>query len=130
MIEDAERPTASNTGLNLTFAFNYGGQEEIAAAARELARTPRKAGSIRRPSRRNCSPSRLFTSAPARSRSGHPHQRRAAPVQFPALAGGLCRVLFVDTLWPDFGRDELLKALQNSPRRDRRFGAVNSEAVA
>jgi undecaprenyl diphosphate synthase len=38
MIEDAERRTVANKGLNLTFAFDYGGQEEIAAAARELAR--------------------------------------------------------------------------------------------
>ena len=38
MIEDAERRTLGNSGLNLTFAFDYGGQEEIAAAARELAR--------------------------------------------------------------------------------------------
>src|SRR5580692_2849177 len=38
MIQDGERRTASNTGLNLTFAFDYGSQEEIAAAAREMAR--------------------------------------------------------------------------------------------
>src|SRR5271155_4241554 len=34
MIEDGEARTADNTGLNLTFAFDYGAQEEIAAAAR------------------------------------------------------------------------------------------------
>ncbi len=38
MIEESESRTAHNTGLNLTFAFDYGGQEEIATAARELAR--------------------------------------------------------------------------------------------
>ncbi|HEX4105430.1 MAG TPA: polyprenyl diphosphate synthase, partial [Rhizomicrobium sp.] len=38
MILDSENRTAQNTGLNLTFAFDYGGQEEIVAAARELAR--------------------------------------------------------------------------------------------
>src|SRR5471032_3669549 len=38
MIEDAETRTVANKGMNLTFAFDYGGQEEIAAAARELAR--------------------------------------------------------------------------------------------
>ena len=38
MIQDSESRTANNTGMNLTFAFDYGGQEEIAAAARELAR--------------------------------------------------------------------------------------------
>src|SRR5580692_8666325 len=38
MIEDAERRTLNNKGLNLTFAFDYGGQEEIVSAAREMAR--------------------------------------------------------------------------------------------
>src|SRR6201991_5012427 len=38
MIQDSESRTAGNTGLNLTFAFDYGGQEEIAAAAQELER--------------------------------------------------------------------------------------------
>jgi undecaprenyl diphosphate synthase len=39
-------------------------------------------------------------------------------------------LLFVDTLWPDFGQGELLKALQSFAARERRFGALNSEAVA
>jgi undecaprenyl diphosphate synthase len=29
------------------------------------------------------------------------------------------------TLWPDFGKDELYKALKNYGRRDRRFGLVD-----
>jgi undecaprenyl diphosphate synthase len=41
MIEDAEGRTLANKGLNLTFAFDYGGQEEIVSAARELARAAR-----------------------------------------------------------------------------------------
>ena len=31
---------------------------------------------------------------------------------------------FVDTLWPDFTREEFAKVVQNYARRDRRFGAV------
>ena len=58
MIQDSESRTAKNTGMNLTFAFDYGGQEEIAAAARELARAAARrparsrnhhAGTVRRP---------------------------------------------------------------------------------
>ena len=56
MIEDAEHRTLGNTGLNLTFAFDYGGQEEIAAAARELARAAAKAGSTPRRLRPNSYP--------------------------------------------------------------------------
>jgi undecaprenyl diphosphate synthase len=38
-------------------------------------------------------------------------------------------LLFVDTLWPDFGRAELMDALDKFAQRERRFGAL-SEAVA
>src|SRR3982751_6215063 len=38
MIRDGESRPAPNTGMNLPFAFDYGGQEEIVAATRELAR--------------------------------------------------------------------------------------------
>ena len=34
---DAEQRTAKNDKLNLTIAFNYGGQDEIARAARRVA---------------------------------------------------------------------------------------------
>lgn len=31
---------------------------------------------------------------------------------------------FSDTYWPDFGRDELLKAIEDFSKRERKFGAV------
>ena len=39
-------------------------------------------------------------------------------------------LLFVDTLWPDFGRKELLGALENFAQRERQFGGIASERVA
>jgi len=32
------------------------------------------------------------------------------------------------TLWPDFGRTDLLKAILDFQKRDRRFGGLNSPA--
>src|SRR6202012_1187893 len=37
LINDSEKRTENNTGLNLTLAFDYGSQEEIVHAAREMA---------------------------------------------------------------------------------------------
>src|ERR1700743_2497566 len=37
LINDSEKRTEKNTGLNLTLAFDYGSQEEIVHAAREMA---------------------------------------------------------------------------------------------
>lgn len=31
---------------------------------------------------------------------------------------------FCDTLWPDFGKSELIKAVTEYSRRDRRFGRI------
>ena len=37
LIEETERLTRGNTGLRLVVAFNYGGRQEIARAARDIA---------------------------------------------------------------------------------------------
>jgi undecaprenyl diphosphate synthase len=38
-------------------------------------------------------------------------------------------LMFVDTLWPDFGRQEFLDALDNFSQRERRFGALPESAA-
>jgi len=71
MIEDGETRTAQNTGLNLTFAFDYGAQEEIAAAAREMARAA--AAGNARSERRHAGHVRRAAPDPRTSRSRSSH---------------------------------------------------------
>jgi len=33
-------------------------------------------------------------------------------------------LFFTDTLWPDFGKDDFIKALNSYKKRDRRFGNI------
>jgi len=129
MIEEAERDTVANTGLNLTFAFDYGGQEEIAAAARELARAAAEGRLDPETITPELLSSRLFT-------AGLPEpdlvirtsgERRLS--NFLLWQSAYAELLFVDTLWPDFGRKEFMEALEQFARRERRFGAL-PEAVA
>jgi undecaprenyl diphosphate synthase len=129
MIEDAEHRTQGNTGLNLTFAFDYGGQEEIAAAARELARAAAEGRLDPETITPELLSSRLFT-------SGLPEpdlvirtsgERRLS--NFLLWQSAYAELLFVDTLWPDFGRKEFMDALEQFSQRERRFGAL-PEAVA
>ncbi len=91
MIEDGERRTVANTGCNVTFAFDYGAQEEIAAAARAMAEAAVR-GEL---DPAQITPELSVFAAPdprsSRPRPHHPYQRRAAAQQFPSLAGGLCR---------------------------------------
>jgi undecaprenyl diphosphate synthase len=34
--------------------------------------------------------------------------------------------VFTDTLWPDFGFDDLAKAIETFKSRERRYGAVSA----
>ncbi len=130
MIEESEKRTIGNTGMNLTFAFDYGGQEEIVAATRELAR----AAADGRLDPETITPelfaARLFTSAlPSPDlviRTSGEHRLS----NFLLWQSAYAELLFLDILWPDFDRAALENALAQFEGRERRFGAVDSEAVA
>ena len=92
LLDEAEALTQLNRNLNLIIAFNYGGRDEIARAARKIAQAVEAgrltaddghAGSVCRASRYR---------RHSRPRSRHPHQRRASAVELPAVAGRLQRI--------------------------------------
>jgi undecaprenyl diphosphate synthase len=130
MIEDAERRTVENRGLNLTFAFDYGGQEEIAAAARELARAAKEGRLDPETITTELFASRLFTSALPEPdlliRTSGEHRLS----NFLLWQSAYAELLFVDTLWPDFSRQQFVSALEQFAQRERRFGALAPGAVA
>lgn len=124
MVTDAETQTAANTGLNLTFAFNYGAREELAEAARILAQEAAQ-GRI--------DPDAIGTEAFA----AHLQSGMLPDVDLIIRTSGEQRVsnfllwqaayaelVFVDALWPDFGRADFVAALKEYAGRERRFGGV------
>jgi undecaprenyl diphosphate synthase len=129
MIEEMEKKTVDNTGLNLTFAFDYGGQEEIAAAARELARAAKEGRLDPETITPELFAQRLFTSALPEPdlvirTSG---ERRLS--NFLLWQSAYAELLFVETLWPDFTPQKFLEAISQFGQRERRFGSL-PEAVA
>ena len=76
------RRTAANDGMVLNLALNYGGRAEIVRAVQELLREGVSPG-------------------PGLS---HPHQRRAAPEQLPALSMRLQRILLYPRAVARFSR--------------------------
>jgi undecaprenyl diphosphate synthase len=130
MIEDGERRTAHCTGLNLTFAFDYGAQEEIAAAARELAAAVSR-GEIGLDA---VTPENLASRLLTRGlpdpdlivRTSGEHRLS----NFLLWQSAYAELAFVDTLWPDFTRADFMALLTTFAQRERRFGSVTSEAVA
>src|ERR1041384_7659944 len=129
MIHDAESRTAHNNGMNLTFAFDYGGQEEIAAAAQELARAAKDGRLDPETITPELFSARLFTSGLPEPdlviRTSGEHRLS----NFLLWQSAYAELAFVETLWPDFTKEKFLECLEDYAQRERRFGAV-SEAVA
>jgi undecaprenyl diphosphate synthase len=130
MIQDGERRTTKNDGLNLVFAFDYGSQEEIAAAARDLA-----AAAVRGELDPSAITPEFFA---ARLQTGGlpdpdliirtSGEHRLS--NFLLWQSAYAELVFVDTLWPDFTRAQFLATIEAFGARERRFGAVKPEAVA
>jgi undecaprenyl diphosphate synthase len=124
LIDDAIARTAANTGLTLVIALNYGSQNEIARAAQLLAERAR-AGEI--------DPSAITAEAieaeldtgdipPVDLLIRTSGERRLS--NFLLWQAAYAELLFVDTLWPDFNEAELVRALDDFSRRERRFGGL------
>jgi undecaprenyl diphosphate synthase len=126
LIESAETLTAKNTALNLAFAFNYGSREELAEAARTLAREA-AAGRLD-PDRINANlfghslQSAGIPDADLVIRSGG--ERRLS--NFLLWQAAYAELVFTDKLWPDFGALDLQAALEEYGKRERRFGGVSA----
>lgn len=122
IIETAEARTASNTGLNLTIAFNYGGQDEIVRAARRAALdvaagklapadlTPERFGAYLDTADLPAPDLVVRTSGELRLSN------------FLLWQAAYAELVFLDVLWPDFGKPALEAAIEEFRRRDRRFG--------
>jgi len=121
-IAAAERASASGQRLDLRIALDYSSRDAIAqAATRWRAEHP-----------------------PSREAFGQllAAQDRAADVDLLIRSGGEKRLsdfllwesayaelCFVDTLWPDFGADDLAAAIADFRGRERRFGGLVSSEI-
>lgn len=124
LIDQAERQTGTNTRLNLVVALSYGSRQEIVAAARALA-TECRDGRLR-PDQidERAMSSRLFTADipdPDLLIRTSGEQRIS---NFLLWQLAYTELVFTDTLWPDFGLDDLAAAVTAFRGRERRFGAV------
>jgi len=119
--------TRNNTSLNLVLALSYGGQAEIADAARTIAERA-LAGEVD-PGKINEETFQGFLYIP-----------EMPPVDllvrtsmelrisnFMLWQTAYAEIYFTETLWPDFRKPELLKAIEDFARRERRFGSVSTE---
>ncbi|QIM16539.1 isoprenyl transferase [Leucobacter insecticola] len=123
-LQASERRTARNTGLTLTMCVNYGGRNEITDAVREIAREVRAGrlspnGISERTIERHLYVPELPDVDLFLRSSGE--QRTS---NFMLWQSAYAEMVFLDTLWPDFGRADLWRAIQMFHARDRRFGGA------
>ena len=124
LMRDAEQRTASNDRLSLVLAFNYGGRAEIARAVRRLAteveERQREPGEITEDdiAERLYVPEMPDPDLIVRT-SG---EMRIS--NFLLWGSAYAELVFVDTLWPEFGAQHLVDAIIEYQRRRRRFGGA------
>ncbi len=129
LMQQSEHLTAHNTAATCVIAVDYGGQWDIAEAARKLA-TQVKAGELE--------PGDITAEMIDRHVSISDLPRPDLCIR----TGGDARIsnfmlwhfayselYFTNTLWPDFGELEFARALADYSRRERRFGLRDPDGL-
>jgi undecaprenyl diphosphate synthase len=121
----AETRTAGNTGMLFNIALSYGGRAEIVEAARRAIRRHVDPETLDEPT----FASLLYT-------AGQPDPdlliRTSGEMRvsnFLLWQIAYAEIWVTDALWPDFRARHLLEAVVDYQKRDRRYGAVQSNAV-
>ena len=114
--------TADNNGLTLVVALNYGARSEIAQAARSIARDVAAGvldlGSVDEA----LFASRLYTAEIPDPDLLVRTSGELRVSNFLLWQIAYSEIWVTSTLWPDFGRADLLRAVVEYQKRDRRFG--------
>ncbi len=115
---DAKEKTSKNSGLNVYFALNYGGRQEILSAVRKVVEN-------------NPKPEEITEEYFSRFMQTHPMPdpdiiiRTSGEMRlsgFLPWQGVYSELFFTDTLWPDFSKEEFFSILKEYDGRERRIG--------
>lgn len=126
-IAELEEATKNNDGLHFQIAINYGGRDELIRAYRKIGQKI-AAGEL--------SPEEITeeTVADALDTAGIPEpdllirtcgEQRISNFLLWQLA--YTEFYFTPVAWPDFSKEELVKAVEAYNHRDRKFGGVKEE---
>jgi undecaprenyl diphosphate synthase len=123
-LREAELLTQNNSVMTLQMCVNYGGRLELVDAIRDIADGVAN-GTI--------NPARITE----KTVQSHLYEPSLPDVDLFIRSSGEQRtsnfllwqsayseMVFLDTLWPDFSREQLWRAIEDYARRDRRFGGA------
>jgi len=128
-LESVIEATARNRGLLVNLAINYGGRSEILDAVNGIIENARRTGQL----------DSLYVDEEAFASglytAGSPDPdlliRTSGEMRisnFLLWQIAYSELYVTETLWPDFSRSELLKAILDFQKRDRRYGGLSNGA--
>lgn len=124
-ILEAEEDTKNFTGLTIVLAINYGGRDEIVRAVRRIASgaVPNGKDGITEADISSAFDIPELPDVDLLIRTGG--EKRLS--NFLMWKSAYAELVFSDTLWPDYGKEEFLADIAEYQKRTRRFGAVTDE---
>lgn len=126
-INELEEATRDNDGLHFQIAINYGGRDEIVRAARKLAeRVERKElapGQITEALLDDCLDTAGIPDPDLLIRTCN--EQRISNFLLWQLA--YTEFYFTPVAWPDFTKEELIKAVEAYNHRERKYGGVKED---
>lgn len=129
ILQETMEKTANNKGMVLNLALSYGGRDEIVASAKILAMKVKNGELEPHEIREDCFKENLLT-------AGIPDPdlliRTSGEMRlsnFLLWQSAYTELYFTDTLWPDFGKEDLLLAVKDYQSRERRFGKTSDQVT-
>ena len=129
-LDNATAQTAQNTGLTLIVALSYSSRWELVEAAKNIARKV-KAGSLSMDHITETTLSESLTT----SEFPDPELMIRTSGEF-RISNFLlyqlayAELYFTETRWPDFRKDDLIKAILDFQSRERRFGKTSNQLLS
>jgi undecaprenyl diphosphate synthase len=122
-VEKAIENTKNNDRLTLNIAFNYGGRDEIVCAIQSMLRDGVKPDDVTD----NLVSQYLFTAGVPDPDMIIRTSGELRGSNFLIWQGAYSEWYFPAAYWPDFDRQELLKAIEEYNQRERRYGLTTDQ---
>ena len=124
-ILEAEEDTKDFTGLTIVLAINYGGRDEIVRAVNRIVansqgRSPEGTASVNEEDISAAFDIPELPDVDLLIRTGG--EKRLS--NFLMWKSAYAELIFSDTLWPDYGKEEFIADIAEYQKRTRKFGAV------
>ncbi len=119
-----ERGSREHSGLCVTLAINYGGRNELTHAAKRIAQLSKGGFITYEQVTEELVDSLLYTEGmpPVDLLIRTAGEQRLS--NFLLWQAAYAELYFCDTLWPDFGKDDLIAAISDYSKRTRKFGGI------